>query len=350
MSVAPAPAPAPAPAGDPAYDPHDFDQESHIQKFLKKISADKPSIADTDPHLLAARAQAEKGLKRNFWSSRPGSEIILNERDREILTQVKRRAYYLDQGFLCCGISIGLDGVLGIIPFIGDFLGACLAVELVRTATRADLPRRLVCMMYLNVVIDFFLGIIPFLGDFIDFLFMANKKNAVLLQEHLMTRRRDELLMEKGELPMTNAATTSGTTPGQPAMQNVQSTGPTSQVPLSSNPSYPPPVANPANPPHITGAMSSPPAASPLNQPYGGNTLNQPQPASSFNQSHAGGTLNQPQPASSFNQPHAGSTLNQPSVASPLNQSHVGSTLDQPQPRNSMDQPQPVNPATAVKI
>jgi hypothetical protein len=48
----------------------------------------------------------------------------------------------------------------GIIPFIGDALGAALAVELVRTASRAELPTRILIMMYLNVVADFFVSIL----------------------------------------------------------------------------------------------------------------------------------------------------------------------------------------------
>jgi len=115
MSVAPLPASAPVanPNVDPAYNPEDPEQESFIQKMAEKFNKEKPSIADTDPHLRAARAEAEKRQTRHFWSSRPGSEIVLGERDREILKQVKRRAFYLDQGFMCCGVSIGLDGVLG---------------------------------------------------------------------------------------------------------------------------------------------------------------------------------------------------------------------------------------------
>lgn len=47
----------------------------------------------------------------------------------------------------------------GLIPFIGDALGAALAVELVRTASRAELPTRILIMMYINVVADFFVSI-----------------------------------------------------------------------------------------------------------------------------------------------------------------------------------------------
>jgi hypothetical protein len=44
-------------------------------------------------------------------------------------------------------------------------------------------------------------------------MYKANIKNAVLLEEYLMTRRRDELLKEQGQLPPTYEAGT-GPVPG----------------------------------------------------------------------------------------------------------------------------------------
>jgi len=125
---------------------------------------------------------------------------------------------------------------------------------------------------------------------------MANKKNAIMLQEFLLTRRRDELVLEKGELPITGTTATgssvSGAGPGKPLMNNSASTtnpitdvkgGPGSQAPLSSNPSYPPPVADRANPPHSTGASGMPQAATPLNQPHATNASYTPQGANPSN-------------------------------------------------------------------
>lgn len=53
----------------------------------------------------------------------------------------------------------------------------------------------------------------PILGDVLDFMYKANIKNAVLLEEFLMTRRRDELLKEQGKLPPSYEAGT-GPVPG----------------------------------------------------------------------------------------------------------------------------------------
>jgi hypothetical protein len=43
----------------------------------------------------------------------------------------------------------------GLIPGIGDALGAAFALELVRKAAKADLPHRILMMMIFNVAFDF---------------------------------------------------------------------------------------------------------------------------------------------------------------------------------------------------
>ncbi|KAH8549136.1 hypothetical protein BGW37DRAFT_522701 [Umbelopsis sp. PMI_123] len=197
------------------------------QRFAKNTplgqQQNQPSIADTDPHLLTARAEAESRRKRHWWSRKAEANIILSERDRKILRHVKSRAFYLDRGFQCCCCNIGLDGVIGLIPGIGDALGAILALELVRKAAKADLPRNILLMMFFNIAFDFVIGLVPLLGDILDFMYKANMKNATLLEEYLMTRRRDELLMEQGKLPPSFEAGTGpipGTSSERPALKD----------------------------------------------------------------------------------------------------------------------------------
>lgn len=84
-------------------------------------SPNKPSIAETDPHLLAARAEAEASRRKHWWSRKAEASIILSERDRSILRQVKRRAYYLDRGFKCCCFNVGLDGVVGELSIVSCY-------------------------------------------------------------------------------------------------------------------------------------------------------------------------------------------------------------------------------------
>ena len=62
--------------------------------------------------------------------------------------------------------------LLTFIPAVGDYINTQL---LGNTETR----------MLGNVGVDFVVGAIPFIGDLFDFVFKANRKNARLLEEHL---------------------------------------------------------------------------------------------------------------------------------------------------------------------
>jgi hypothetical protein len=43
------------------------------------------------------------------------------------------------------------------------------------------------------------IGLVPIAGDVLDFFFKCNLRNAALLEEYLILRRRDELRVERGE-------------------------------------------------------------------------------------------------------------------------------------------------------
>jgi hypothetical protein len=86
--------------------------------------------------------------------------------------------------------SIGLDGIVGLFPGVGDLAGTLVSALIVASATQAGLPRAAVGRMMANVAIDTLLGGIPFLGDLFDFAFKANTKNIQIYREHLEGRRQ----------------------------------------------------------------------------------------------------------------------------------------------------------------
>ncbi|KAG0737593.1 hypothetical protein G6F23_010247 [Rhizopus arrhizus] len=175
-------------------------KQKFIGKASERIYANKPSY-ETDPEVLAAVERAEQDRDQHWWKrNKKGTiDVILNQQDRKILTKVKRQAWYLDKGCHCCCFNIGLDGVVGLIPGIGDIIGAALALQLIRVACQADLPHWLIAKMTWNVLVDFMIGLTPIAGDLLDILFKCNWRNALLLEEYLILRRRDELRLEKGQ-------------------------------------------------------------------------------------------------------------------------------------------------------
>ncbi|KAF0437815.1 hypothetical protein F8M41_004334 [Gigaspora margarita] len=136
--------------------------------------------------------------KRNKWKIPPG----LTDKEAKILKKVKKRAELLDIGLCnCCGLRIGLDPIIGLLPVVGDFMSTYLSLMLIKLAMQVDLPRNVIMQMTFNVFVDFMLGLVPVLGDFIDFLYMANIRNAILLEEFLVDRAKNRsMVMEDGSV------------------------------------------------------------------------------------------------------------------------------------------------------
>lgn len=127
----------------------------------------------------------------------------LSDHDAKVLTKVKRRAYALDSGLCnCCGLRLGWESVIGIIPVLGDILGFILALMVIRTAKQVEggLPFSLKLRMYVLAFLDVLLGAIPGAGDLFDAILKANNRNAIALEEYL--REKGKKNLRKSGLPV----------------------------------------------------------------------------------------------------------------------------------------------------
>ena len=79
------------------------------------------------------------------------------------------------------GYRIGLDGIVGLIPVIGDAIGGGLSLWIVVRALKAGAPKTTILRMFINIIIDTAVGAIPIVGDLFDFIWKANLKNGRLL-------------------------------------------------------------------------------------------------------------------------------------------------------------------------
>lgn len=79
------------------------------------------------------------------------------------------------------GYRIGLDGFIGLIPGLGDFVSGLLSSLIIITANQQGVPRTILFRMFINVLIDTVLGSLPLVGDAFDFIWKANQKNSELL-------------------------------------------------------------------------------------------------------------------------------------------------------------------------
>lgn len=80
------------------------------------------------------------------------------------------------------GRRVGLDALVGLIPVIGDGVGAAVAGWGVVIAARMGAPPVLLLRMLGNIGLDTLVGAVPLLGDLFDFGWHAQTRNLRLLE------------------------------------------------------------------------------------------------------------------------------------------------------------------------
>jgi hypothetical protein len=108
-------------------------------------------------------------------------------RDWARIRRLERLAGLLDNRFRIPGTSFrfGWDGIIGLIPGIGDAAGAACAAYIIAETARLGAPRHVILRMLANTGIDAVLGLIPLVGDLFDAGYKANRRNVELLLRHL---------------------------------------------------------------------------------------------------------------------------------------------------------------------
>src|SRR5688500_15915374 len=87
----------------------------------------------------------------------------------ERLRRLQALAWLLDNSIpLPGGFRIGVDALLGLIPGIGDAMGALISAYIVNEARSMGASRSVLLRMMGNVLIETAIGSIPFAGDVFD--------------------------------------------------------------------------------------------------------------------------------------------------------------------------------------
>jgi len=104
------------------------------------------------------------------------------------LDRLRRVAQIYDAGIHIPGtrFTIGLDPLIGLIPGLGDLIGAGVAIWIAAEAAHLGVSGFVLLRMSLNIAIDTLGGAIPVAGDVFDALWKANLKNVRLLERHLI--------------------------------------------------------------------------------------------------------------------------------------------------------------------
>ena len=98
---------------------------------------------------------------------------------------VRMVAKVMDTAFTVPGtrFRFGLDAVLGLLPGIGDAVGAVIGTYILYTAARLGVPKVVLARMLFNIGTDAVVGSVPLAGDVLDAAWRANAKNAALLEK-----------------------------------------------------------------------------------------------------------------------------------------------------------------------
>jgi hypothetical protein len=104
------------------------------------------------------------------------------------VAKLKRLEQRLDRQFSLFGVQFGLDGIIGLVPVLGDVITGALGLYIILEARRLGATRWTMARMLLNWGIDFSLGALPIVGDIFDVAFRSNAKNLRLLISDLEKR------------------------------------------------------------------------------------------------------------------------------------------------------------------
>jgi hypothetical protein len=107
------------------------------------------------------------------------------------LARLDALARLLDVAFILPGTNIryGLDGLIGLIPVVGDIIASAISLWIVREARELGAPWHVTARMLGNVALDGAVGLVPVLGDAFDVMFRANIRNMRLLRRWIDSQR-----------------------------------------------------------------------------------------------------------------------------------------------------------------
>jgi hypothetical protein len=130
------------------------------------------------------------GFRFDFGNSTANPFANLSREQR--LARLDALAKLLDVAFIVPGTNVryGIDGLIGLVPVIGDIITTAISLWLVREARALGAPWHLTMRMLGNVALDGVVGIVPLIGDAFDVMFRANVRNVRLLRRWMEKQPR----------------------------------------------------------------------------------------------------------------------------------------------------------------
>lgn len=120
--------------------------------------------------------------------------------DLHQVEKLERLAARMDSAFRIPGTKIrfGWDGILSIVPGVGDTIALLPAAYIFQSAWRMGVPPHTIGKMAFNSGIDYVIGSIPVIGTIFDVGYKSNRKNAALIREFVEQKNGGPLSPERG--------------------------------------------------------------------------------------------------------------------------------------------------------
>jgi hypothetical protein len=136
------------------------------------------------PGFLACFVHIYAKNNQEKWMAAKIKDHITSSADR--LKRLRSLSRLLDSAIpLPGGYRIGLDGLIGLIPGIGDVAGGVASSYIIIESARLGASTSTLLRMVYNVLLESIIGLIPVFGDLFDFAWKANEKNMALLDKQL---------------------------------------------------------------------------------------------------------------------------------------------------------------------
>jgi Domain of unknown function (DUF4112) len=107
------------------------------------------------------------------------------------LARLDALAKLLDVAFILPGTNVryGIDGIIGLIPVVGDIITTAISLWVVREARALGAPWHITARMLGNVALHGIVGAVPAVGDAFDVMFRVNIRNMRMLRRWLDRQR-----------------------------------------------------------------------------------------------------------------------------------------------------------------
>src|SRR5262249_51557554 len=150
-------------------------RSGHTSRAEFSVAEARGKVIDQEGREIPQQGQAFGGFGFRHSAANPFGQLTREQR----LKRLEAVAKLLDIAFILPGTKVryGIDGIIGLIPVVGDIIATALSLWVVHEARALGAPWHVTARMLGNVAIQGVVGTVPVAGDAFDVLFRANMRN-----------------------------------------------------------------------------------------------------------------------------------------------------------------------------